>query len=120
MTDHIDVVFDGPPGPEGCRLIEVKDVAGNSIRFGTWIERSDGRWALRITAADFASSTKGADDRRKQIGDALQRAAERVRREGPGNGRLRSDPLHRRGVRPRCGRRASYLKKIEVETRARC
>ena len=88
MTDHIDVVFDGPPGPEGCRFIEVEDIAGNSVRFDTWIERSDGRWVLRITAADFARATK-ASDRKKQIADALQRTAERVRHEGPGDGRFK-------------------------------
>ena len=39
MAQHVDIVFDGPPGPESGRLIEVEDVSGRSIRFGHWIER---------------------------------------------------------------------------------
>ena len=34
MADHVDIVFDGPPGPEGNRFIEVEDAHGRSIRFG--------------------------------------------------------------------------------------
>ena len=37
--DHIDIVFDGPPGPEPGRFVEVEDTNGNSIRVGEWIER---------------------------------------------------------------------------------
>ena len=55
MADHVDIVFDGPPGPESGRFIEAEDADGKSIKFGEWIERADGRWALRITAADFRS-----------------------------------------------------------------
>jgi hypothetical protein len=49
---HIDIVFDGPPGPEPACLVE--DDKGRSIEIGEWIERPDGRWALRITPKDFA------------------------------------------------------------------
>lgn len=45
----VDVVFEGPPGPEGPRFVEV-EIGGTSISIGEWIERPDGRWALRITA----------------------------------------------------------------------
>jgi len=47
-------VFDGPPGPEAGRFVEVEDANGNSIRFGEWIERDDGTWALRITREEIA------------------------------------------------------------------
>ena len=53
MAEHVHIVFDGPPGPEGNRFIEVEDASGRSIAFGEWIERQDRRWVLRITAADF-------------------------------------------------------------------
>lgn len=49
---YVDIVFDGPPGPESGRFVEVEDCAGNSIKFGEWIPRNDGRWALRITEKD--------------------------------------------------------------------
>lgn len=46
--EEIDIVFDGPPGPEGPRFIEVEDANGQSISVGDWVERADGYWALRI------------------------------------------------------------------------
>jgi hypothetical protein len=86
MAEHVDIVFDGPPGPEGNRFIEVEDASGRSIAFGEWIERQDRRWVLRITAADFQKPRRIVDVAEVQA--ALDRVAERVRREGPGNGRM--------------------------------
>ena len=48
MTDYIDIVFDGPPSHESGRFVEVEDRFGRSINFGTWVEREDGYWVLRI------------------------------------------------------------------------
>ena len=48
MSDHVDIVFDGPPGPESGRFVEVEDANGRGFRLGEWVERSDGLWALRI------------------------------------------------------------------------
>jgi hypothetical protein len=48
--DYIDIVFDGPPNPEGARFVEVEDSRGRSINFGEWVPRPDGHWALRIPA----------------------------------------------------------------------
>ena len=45
----INVIFDGPPGPESGRFVEVETDDGHSINAGEWIERPDGLWALRIT-----------------------------------------------------------------------
>ena len=86
MAEHVDIVFDGPPSPEGNRFIEVEDASGRSIAFGERIERKDGRWVLRITAADFQKPRRTVDTAEVQA--ALDRVAERVRREGPGNGRM--------------------------------
>lgn len=44
----VDVVFDGPPGPEGGRFVECEDADGVSINAGNWWQREDGYWALRI------------------------------------------------------------------------
>ena len=49
---HVDIVFDHPPGPEAPRFFEVEDASGRSIKFGTWVKRPDGTWALRITRED--------------------------------------------------------------------
>lgn len=48
LITHIDIVFDGPPGLVAGRFVEVEDVFGKSIRFGTWVHRPDGYWVLRI------------------------------------------------------------------------
>lgn len=50
MSYYVDIVFDGPPGPEAGRFVEVEDNTGASINFGHWVERDDGYWALRITS----------------------------------------------------------------------
>jgi hypothetical protein len=46
--DYVEVVFDGPPGPQGGRFVEVESPRGTSINFGAWINRGDGYWALRF------------------------------------------------------------------------
>lgn len=51
----IDIVFDGPPGPQGGRFVEVER-DGRSIRIGEWVEREDGYWALRIPDPDGAQT----------------------------------------------------------------
>lgn len=48
MTEHVDIVFDGPPGPDGGRFVEVENDNGQSIIFARWVKRDDGYWALRI------------------------------------------------------------------------
>lgn len=47
----IDIVFDGPPGPESGRFVEVEDAHGFSRSLGEWVQRDDGYWALRFRAA---------------------------------------------------------------------
>lgn len=48
MNDKtIDIVFDGPPGPTAGRFVEVER-DGQSIRIGSWVQRDDGYWVLRI------------------------------------------------------------------------
>ena len=47
---HIDVVFDGPPGPKPPGFVEVENEYGRSMNFGEWIERPLGRWALAFPA----------------------------------------------------------------------
>lgn len=45
---QIDIVFDGPPGPEAGRFVEVENAQGRSISFGEWVHRPDGYWVLRV------------------------------------------------------------------------
>ena len=47
-VDFVDIVFDGPPGPESGRFVEVENSQGKSISFGEWKVRADGCWVLRI------------------------------------------------------------------------
>ena len=52
MTKHVDIVFDGPPGPEAGRFVEVENESRQSIKFGQWIKRDDGYWVLRIILSE--------------------------------------------------------------------
>jgi hypothetical protein len=51
----IRIIFDGPPGPEPPRFVEVEDEEGNSIHVGEWIETTAGFWALRLPLSSQAS-----------------------------------------------------------------
>ncbi len=44
---EVDIVFDGPPGPEAGRFVEVER-DGKSISAGEWVKREDGYWVLRM------------------------------------------------------------------------
>jgi hypothetical protein len=55
----IDIVFDGAPGPDAPRFVEVEDANGKSIKLGEWVPRPDGYWALRIPAPSGSSSAVG-------------------------------------------------------------
>ena len=59
-AEPVDIVFDGPPSPKGCRFIEVEDAQGKSVRLGKWVDRGDGTWALRIDT-ELARTALAAD-----------------------------------------------------------
>lgn len=44
----IDIVFDGPPGPESGRSVEVENEVGKAINVGEWVKRLHGLAVLRI------------------------------------------------------------------------
>lgn len=55
----IDLIFTGPPGPEGCEFVEIQDDQGRSIKIGEWAPHPqvegqvpDGWWRLRIENLD--------------------------------------------------------------------
>ncbi len=52
LRKEIDIVFDGPPGPEGGRFVEVEDDS-KSVSIGRWIRRDDGYWVLRISVIGY-------------------------------------------------------------------
>jgi len=58
----VHIVFDGPPGPNAGRFIEVETPDGRSVSFGEWHERADGYWELRILAALSAAPAKEPTD----------------------------------------------------------
>ena len=62
MGKPINIIFDGPPGPESGRFIEVETDDGKSINIGEWSEicRS-GIWALRITELPEGSMDKSVE-----------------------------------------------------------
>lgn len=58
MSKYIDIVFDGPPSHESGRFVEVEDCDGKSIKYGEWVDRKDGFWALRIVEPGEISEVK--------------------------------------------------------------
>lgn len=40
-TDLIHIVFDGPPGPEAGRFVDVETEDGKGVRVGTWQRHGD-------------------------------------------------------------------------------
>ena len=59
-SEPVDIVFDGPPGPESGRFVEVESPPGKSIKFGEWLQRDDGYWVLRINALNPPSREREA------------------------------------------------------------
>ena len=55
----VDIVFDGPPGPESGRFVEVENERGRSVDLGEWVHRPDGYWALRISSDALAKMVSG-------------------------------------------------------------
>jgi len=49
---RLKVVFDGPPGAESGRFIEVEKEDGSSVNAGQWEELEDGTWALWLHVID--------------------------------------------------------------------
>jgi hypothetical protein len=50
-TEYLDIVFDGPPGPEAGRFVEVENDQGKSVKVGAWMKRDGVYWALRLQVA---------------------------------------------------------------------
>ncbi len=61
MTAHLDVVFDGPPGHHGSRLLDCENNAGHSVKAGIWVDRNNGTWALRLTTDDIPQQVTRID-----------------------------------------------------------
>lgn len=53
FIEAVDLVFDGPPGPEGARFIEADRLDGTSVNVGEWkeIPATGGWWRLRVRVA---------------------------------------------------------------------
>jgi hypothetical protein len=58
---YVDIVFDGPPGPEPGHFVEVENSEGASIRFGEWVQRSDGYWVLRLHGYNLNGEMTASD-----------------------------------------------------------
>ena len=72
----IDILFDGPPGPDGGRFVEVEDANHQSLRLGEWIERGDGYWALRVPRSSLPAEGETRDCRMCLHADSLTPSCE--------------------------------------------
>lgn len=60
LHDSFYVIFDGPPGPESGRFVDVENARfGRSIKAGEWIDRGADGWALGpfVEERDIALTT---------------------------------------------------------------
>ena len=55
----INIVFNGPPGHDSPRFVEVEFDDGRSIRVGKWINGPGNYWSLRITELPTKNKEKG-------------------------------------------------------------
>lgn len=66
MITDLWVVFDGPPGPESGRFVEVEDSEGKSVGpFQTgvgWVHSEDGYWRLGPFQPSMCSWAKDEDE----------------------------------------------------------
>lgn len=76
----MEIVFDGPPGPEAGRFIEVEDGNGKSICAGEWLQRGENEWVLRLPdVADLQSRLAAAEAELAQLRtDPIERLREIV------------------------------------------
>lgn len=78
----LDIVFDGPPGPEGPRFVEAER-RGKSVVAGEWLERDDGRWVLRIdAAAPRRAESSTAQQALESLAEDVARFIRTLRRDG--------------------------------------
>lgn len=61
MTSELHIVFDGPPGPEAGRFVEVETPFGRSVSAGQWKQRGK-YWVLVLTPDDFPSEEDAAEE----------------------------------------------------------
>lgn len=66
----LHVLFDGPPGAEAGRFIEVETPDGHSVKAGEWIDKGDGKWALELDV--LAPEERDMDDFSTSSGVALR------------------------------------------------
>lgn len=51
--ERLVIVFDGPPGPEAGRFVEVENGYRKGVDVGTWVKRDDGLWELVLHKAEM-------------------------------------------------------------------
>lgn len=61
--EELRFVFDGPPGPECGRFVECETPDGRSVNAGTWHDRGDGYWELRVSRPSTPDTTSVEDMR---------------------------------------------------------
>ena len=82
MIRTIQIVFDGPPGPESGRFVEVEE-NGKGINFGEWRDGKDGFWYLDIPVESPAPTEPRAEVDDVKIKRALFYAKMLAKEKGP-------------------------------------
>lgn len=72
QSAELRIVFDGPPGPDAGRFVEVETADGKSVNAGEWHKRDDGLWELRLTAMSRPTPTDSLASNLSRTADALE------------------------------------------------
>ena len=64
MEPKLHIVFDGPPGPEGGRFVDVETPFGASVKVGEWKQRGQ-FWDLVLTLDDFPTEEEAEEEARE-------------------------------------------------------
>lgn len=78
---ELRIVFDGPPGPESGRFVEVENAQGASVNAGEWVERPNGWWELRIQQVTPVAGYQPQSDAKVALVNSFKEDEERLLRK---------------------------------------
>jgi hypothetical protein len=62
LATAFQIRFDGPPGHQSGRFVEVEDATGRSIKVGEWVQDGDSWWLLKIPASEELTAARADYD----------------------------------------------------------
>lgn len=95
--NKIQIRFDGPPGPEAGRFVEVEDASGKSIRIGDW--KQDGDYWLLVMDDPRQARNQGIEEAAR-LHEQIDPSCDHERQNGdPGAGAMGAVIEYRDAIR---------------------